>query len=444
LKRAWVETEVTHNVYSSGNNWGTAGAGNSSTDYDETISKAISGANIAISNDATFNSWCLSWIDGSVTNNGFYIVGGGSGAYYNFGSDDNATASNRPWLAITYTVINTLPMITDDITVNVVPGSLVASFTIPDPTTSPIAAAELALDTTFEILLEDGTYLVVGEGNEADENWTGQYAADLISGGSVFILSTAYNLEKSGAGALYFKSSLTAATSVVPFALSPLGSAALSGDVQDVLDSVLVNRASILAVTPGLNTRIENVTLAVAASLNNATSDIHARIGSATGDVRATWEMVASVSTEVGSQHSTTKSVVGGWIANATGLINEASASLGLKTDAIAADSDIVLSTLALMNNYVKVSRAFYNTDTALTNGEFLRDVPANALSHVESRWLPVADVIAENWAAYVKREFTIYSYPDSAAGTTLASHLIPSSTAPTERTWTDKGATLW
>lgn len=49
--RDWVETQATWNVYSTGNNWGTGGAENTSTDRSSTVSAAITTA------DTETNTW---------------------------------------------------------------------------------------------------------------------------------------------------------------------------------------------------------------------------------------------------------------------------------------------------------------------------------------------------------------------------------------------------
>lgn len=76
LLRAWVETEATWNIYSTGNNWGTAGANNTSTDREAT---SIGDRSLAGTEGSGDKSWTLTaaavqdWWDGGLTNNGMLL-----------------------------------------------------------------------------------------------------------------------------------------------------------------------------------------------------------------------------------------------------------------------------------------------------------------------------------------------------------------------------------
>lgn len=76
FKRAWVENQCTWNVYSTGNNWGTAGAGNTTSDREATESGNVSlpGTEVAgyvyMPLDITH---IQAIIDGSYTNRGFLL-----------------------------------------------------------------------------------------------------------------------------------------------------------------------------------------------------------------------------------------------------------------------------------------------------------------------------------------------------------------------------------
>ena len=108
-KRVWVEGEATWNIYSSGNNWQTAG-GFGANDCEQTDigSRAFSASEML--NQFKDFSLTPSAIEemlsgGSWTNNGFLIKADTeSNDQYNFLSSSDGTAANRPKLVINYTV----------------------------------------------------------------------------------------------------------------------------------------------------------------------------------------------------------------------------------------------------------------------------------------------------------------------------------------------------
>ena len=106
--RNWVESEATWNIYSTGNNWGTAGCANTSTDRGATD---IGTASFSTGNSAnetvvfTLNAANIQEMigGGSFTNNGFLIkVDTESDDLFYFCSSGEATESYRPKLTITY------------------------------------------------------------------------------------------------------------------------------------------------------------------------------------------------------------------------------------------------------------------------------------------------------------------------------------------------------
>lgn len=111
LRRGWVESEVTWNQASSGVSWGTAGAKNATTDFDNTAlaSRAFSGLEAPGHKTWGLNASKIEEMVGfgpSFANNGFMLVGNEGlayEAYYKFASSDHATVSWRPKLDITYT-----------------------------------------------------------------------------------------------------------------------------------------------------------------------------------------------------------------------------------------------------------------------------------------------------------------------------------------------------
>lgn len=102
LTRAWVESEVTWNEYSSGNSWATAGAtgtGDSDAASSGTGTLPLTDITFDITLNATGITALQSMIDGS--NNGFLIVSDGDGTQ-RVGSKDGADGV-RPELHMTYT-----------------------------------------------------------------------------------------------------------------------------------------------------------------------------------------------------------------------------------------------------------------------------------------------------------------------------------------------------
>lgn len=74
LVRDWVETEATWNIASTGLNWGTAGAKNTTTDYDNTTTVTIDHPNGQF-NSATADiaAFVQDWVDGTATNHGLRL-----------------------------------------------------------------------------------------------------------------------------------------------------------------------------------------------------------------------------------------------------------------------------------------------------------------------------------------------------------------------------------
>lgn len=101
-QRAWVESQATWNIYSTGNNWQTSG-GFGANDCEQTfIGERTFSASETIN---TFVDWSLS---GAVVGdldlgNGWLVKAATeSNDAYNFASSDNATAANRPKLEVIY------------------------------------------------------------------------------------------------------------------------------------------------------------------------------------------------------------------------------------------------------------------------------------------------------------------------------------------------------
>lgn len=107
LKRAWVEDQSTWNIYSTGNNWDTAG-GFGANDCEQTdIGSLAFSASETLS---VFKDWSLTpsavqgWISGAFANNGTLgMMDTELNDGYQFASSDSATAAQRPKLVVVYT-----------------------------------------------------------------------------------------------------------------------------------------------------------------------------------------------------------------------------------------------------------------------------------------------------------------------------------------------------
>lgn len=107
--RDWVETQATYNIYKTGNNWGTSGCSNTTTDRESansgTATQAAAysaGDTLAITIDAAKTQEMTS---GAFTNNGWLLqVATESSDAIAWASEDHATAGWRPSLAITWHV----------------------------------------------------------------------------------------------------------------------------------------------------------------------------------------------------------------------------------------------------------------------------------------------------------------------------------------------------
>lgn len=105
--RGWVEAQATWNIWSTGNNWTTAGAGSDGNDYSSTELGSVSVASTG-NKDITLNSSGLAvvqgWIDGTIANNGFVLRNTAETTQKNyFAASDHATANSRPKIVVEYT-----------------------------------------------------------------------------------------------------------------------------------------------------------------------------------------------------------------------------------------------------------------------------------------------------------------------------------------------------
>ena len=120
LLKDWVELEATWDIYSTGNNWATAGLG-SGTDY---ASASIATTNIGASvSPGSEIQWSLDptvvkqMIDGTYSNYGWMIKADTElNDGYNFYTSEHTTAGERPKLVIQYTVPTSTPTPTNTAT----------------------------------------------------------------------------------------------------------------------------------------------------------------------------------------------------------------------------------------------------------------------------------------------------------------------------------------
>lgn len=109
LLRDWVVGEATWNIYSTGNNWASAGGAYNNSDRDPDLTASLSNVTSAQAYDFTGEQLCQDvedMINGTVDNYGWIIcvpTVQTDGQSHVWASADNATESSRPKLTITYT-----------------------------------------------------------------------------------------------------------------------------------------------------------------------------------------------------------------------------------------------------------------------------------------------------------------------------------------------------
>lgn len=124
--RAWVGSESTWNIYSTGNNWGTAGCSNTTSDRESASagsgtqpSGPSAGTQVVITLD---NDKLKEMIAGSFANNGWLLqVETETNDQVNYDSVESSTAEERPLLTINYTLLTGTSTVT---------GAMTASMTV--------------------------------------------------------------------------------------------------------------------------------------------------------------------------------------------------------------------------------------------------------------------------------------------------------------------------
>ena len=104
MKRNWVESEATWNIFAAGNNWQTPGA-NGPLDRGSTVLGAVTASavgpySISLGPDAL--TLVQAWIDAPGSNNGLIIANTTTGNGLDFRSSEYGTATSRPKLTIGY------------------------------------------------------------------------------------------------------------------------------------------------------------------------------------------------------------------------------------------------------------------------------------------------------------------------------------------------------
>ena len=104
MKRYWIESEATWNIFAAGNNWQTPGA-NGPLDRGSTVLGAVTASavgpyTISLGPDAL--TLVQSWIDTPGSNNGLIIANTTTGNGLDFRSSEYGTATSRPKLTISY------------------------------------------------------------------------------------------------------------------------------------------------------------------------------------------------------------------------------------------------------------------------------------------------------------------------------------------------------
>ena len=110
LLQNWVEAQATWNIYSTGNNWGTAGAGNTTTDREATDIGTVAMATTDADESEKTITLTASKIQemitgGSFTNNGFLLqMDTETDDQYQFYDSTVANSTNRPKIVVNYTL----------------------------------------------------------------------------------------------------------------------------------------------------------------------------------------------------------------------------------------------------------------------------------------------------------------------------------------------------
>jgi hypothetical protein len=111
LLRAWVESEVTWDIYSTGNNWGAAG-GFDSSDCEQTEIGSFDALDVGSYQFSITASKVQEWISGALSNNGILAKDQETlaNSYKRYDTKEDGTAGDRPVLSVTYTAGTFIPV----------------------------------------------------------------------------------------------------------------------------------------------------------------------------------------------------------------------------------------------------------------------------------------------------------------------------------------------
>lgn len=121
IRRAWVETEVTWNIWKTGNSWTTPGCGDTTNDREATDIGSISMPATEVLGYVTItltNSAVQEWISGDFANNGVLLqMDTEADDGHRFWSREKNAAAHPPQFTVIYTVsVNIIPKISHPVT----------------------------------------------------------------------------------------------------------------------------------------------------------------------------------------------------------------------------------------------------------------------------------------------------------------------------------------
>ena len=116
--RTVVFAEATWNIYSTGNNWGTAGGENTTSDHTATQIGLVEVPNTAGYYAVDITTWVQDVYDATITNQGLWLTrGDGSGSAYRTFTTKEGSDGHRPELVITHSASGgpSIPILTHHI-----------------------------------------------------------------------------------------------------------------------------------------------------------------------------------------------------------------------------------------------------------------------------------------------------------------------------------------
>ena len=146
--RAWVETQATWEIYSTGNSWETAGGfGANDAEQTDIGSRAFSSAEANGEKQWTLTASAIQeFTSGAVANNGFLLKADteSDDMYRFYSSDETVETTQRPKLVIDYTIPTDIPTATNTATATDTPTNTATATDTPGPTPT---ATNTATDT---------------------------------------------------------------------------------------------------------------------------------------------------------------------------------------------------------------------------------------------------------------------------------------------------------